>query len=297
VHRLSASQRLEGGAPGRTRCAGGPCGPRRPHLAPADRPLALAAALPFLDVEIPGPPLEAGVDIAVVANRVERCVRPSSSQYKEESQQARPLVAKSLHAAPRVSQTAARIPPMPTGTPYVALLRGINVGGKNLIKMADLRAAFEAMGFADVATFIASGNVLFRAPRQRSEQLAARIESELDRGLGMQLKIVLMSEAQLRGVVEGAPRGFGAESDRCDVIFVRKPLTVRKAFGVLDLKEGVDRAWAGTHVLYHSRLAARASSSRLANVVMQPEYQNMTIRSWSTTTKLFALMDSRSGVA
>ncbi|MDQ4049187.1 MAG: DUF1697 domain-containing protein, partial [Actinomycetota bacterium] len=79
---------------------------------------------------------------------------------------------------------------MSAGAQYLALLRGVNVGGKNLVKMADLRAAFEEMGFADVATYIASGNVLFRAPRQRREELAARIESELTRRFGIELKLV-----------------------------------------------------------------------------------------------------------
>jgi uncharacterized protein (DUF1697 family) len=65
---------------------------------------------------------------------------------------------------------------------YLALLRGINVGGKNLVKMPDLRAAFEEVGFTEVATYIQSGDVLFRAPRQRREELAARTESELSRG-------------------------------------------------------------------------------------------------------------------
>jgi hypothetical protein len=91
---------------------------------------------------------------------------------------------------------------------YLALLRGINVGGKNLVKMADLRAAVEPMGFADVATYIASGNLLFRAPRQRREELAARIESELTSRFGVELKVVLLTEAQLKAMVEGAPRGF-----------------------------------------------------------------------------------------
>ena len=178
-------------------------------------------------------------------------------------------------------------------TRYVALLRGINVGGKNLVRMADLRVAVEEMGLADVATYIQSGNLLFSAPRQRRDDLAARIESELTGRFGLEQKVVLLTEAQLRGVVEGAPRGFGAESDKCDVIFVRKPLTVKRAFGVLEMREGVDRAWAGKDVLYFARLAARASSSRLSKVVMLPEYKNMTIRSWSTTKKLLALMDSR----
>ena len=135
---------------------------------------------------------------------------------------------------------------------YVALLRGINVGGKNLVKMADLRAALESRGFADVATYIASGNVLFRVPRQRREELAARIESELIGRFGNELKVVLLTEAQLKAVVEGAPRGFSGDEHLWDVVFVRKPLTVKKAFGEVEIREGV------------------------------PEYKNMTIRSWST---------------
>src|SRR3712207_7522120 len=66
-------------------------------------------------------------------------------------------------------------PQMAAGTQYLALLRGINVGGKNLIRMADLRAAFEGMGLEDVATYINSGNVLFRAPR--SEEHTSELQS------------------------------------------------------------------------------------------------------------------------
>jgi uncharacterized protein (DUF1697 family) len=179
------------------------------------------------------------------------------------------------------------------GTHYLILLRGINVGGKNLVKMADLRATFEEAGFADVATYIASGNVLFRAPRQRREELAARIESQLTERFGIELKVVLLTEAQLRAVVEGAPRGVGAKSHLWDVVFLRKPLTAKKAFGLVELREGVDRAWAGRGVLYLSRLAAKATTSRINKIASRPEYQNMTIRSWSTTTKLLALMESR----
>jgi uncharacterized protein (DUF1697 family) len=176
---------------------------------------------------------------------------------------------------------------------YLALLRGINVGGKNLVKMADLREAVEEMGVTDVATYIQSGNLLFSAPRQRRAELAAGLESQLSRRFGLEQKVVLLTHAELRGVVDGAPRGFGAPSQKCDVIFLRKPLTVKRAFGLLETKEGVDRAWAGKGVLYFARLASRASSSRLSRIVMVPEYKEMTIRSWSTTKKLLLLMDSR----
>jgi uncharacterized protein (DUF1697 family) len=182
---------------------------------------------------------------------------------------------------------------MPSEVQYLALLRGINVGGKNLVKMADLREAVERMGHGDVATYIASGNVLFRAPRQKREQLAERIESGLSRRFGTEVKVVLLTEAQLNGVIEGAPRGFGADGYLCDVLFVRKPLTISKALAVIETREGIDRVWPGKGVLYFSRLAAKASGSRLSKFASRPEYKNVTVRSWTTAGKLLALMDSR----
>lgn len=182
---------------------------------------------------------------------------------------------------------------MGTRVNYLALIRGINVGGKNLIKMADLREALEGRGFADVATYIQSGNVLFSALRQRREALAADLESQLSDAFGMGLKVVLLTEAQLRRVVEEAPADFGSETLRCDVLFIRKPLTAKRAFAVAETREGVDTSHLGPGVVYFSRLAARASGSRLSKLVALPEYQNMTIRSWSTTTKLLGVMDAR----
>lgn len=179
------------------------------------------------------------------------------------------------------------------GVQYLALLRGINVGGKNPVKMDDLRLTFEGVGFADVKTYINSGNVLFRAPRKKGSELAAQIERALKKRFDTDLKVVIVTEAQLRAVVEAAPGGgeFGTDKHRSDVIFLRKPLTPAKAFGVVELRDGVDRAWKGKGVVYFSRVTARATSSRMSKIVGTPEYQDMTIRSWSTTTKLLALMD------
>ena len=181
---------------------------------------------------------------------------------------------------------------MAAGTQYLALLRGINVGGKNLVSMTELRAAFESMRLADVATYINSGNVLFRAPRQRADELSSRIEAGLTERFGIELKIVLLTRAQLENVIDGAPPGFGDPAYRCDVIFLRKPLTVKWVFGLLELKEGVDQAWPGKGVVYFSRLDAKASSSRLTKFVAMPEYKEVTVRSWSTTKKLAALMSA-----
>lgn len=182
---------------------------------------------------------------------------------------------------------------MAAGAQYLALLRGINVGGKNLVKMSELREALEGMGLANVATYIASGNFVFRAPRQKQTELAGLLETALSKRFGLELRLILLTHAQLKRVVDEAPREFGAESDRCDVIFLFKPLTAKRAMAAVEMKEGVDRAWTGSGALYFSRLTAKATSSRMGRVIAKPEYQNMTIRSWGTTTKLLALMDSR----
>lgn len=178
---------------------------------------------------------------------------------------------------------------------HLALLRGINVGGRNPVRMQELREAFADLGFANVSTYIASGNVLFSAPRQPLADLAAGLERDLTRRFGIELKCVVLTAAQLRRVVEEAPAGFGAESDRCDVMFVRRPLTAARAFAITECREGIDRAWQGPGVVYYARLAERASGSRLSKVVSTPEYKNLTIRSWSTTAKLHTLMGDRAG--
>src|SRR5262245_9026917 len=99
-------------------------------------------------------------------------------------------------------------------TQYVALLRGINVGGNNLIKMTDLKDCFQSLGLGDVATYIQSGNVLFDAAAQSSAELATRIEAGLSERFGYQSRIVLRAHPELRAIVSDAPHGFGAEPEQ-----------------------------------------------------------------------------------
>lgn len=176
---------------------------------------------------------------------------------------------------------------------YVALLRGINVGGKNLIKMTDLRACFEDHGFRNVATYIQSGNVLFESGERSSAKLAQRIDEMLATTFDYQSSVVLRSRKQLRAIVEGAPDGFGTQPVRYryDVLFLKPPLKAAEAIESVPTKAGVDQAYAGTGVLYFSRLISRASQSRLSRIVSMPVYQSMTIRNWNTTTKLLKMMD------
>ena len=177
---------------------------------------------------------------------------------------------------------------------YVALLRGINVGGKNLIGMPALKACFEEGGFEDVTTYIQSGNVVFSS-KARASELPDRIERMLVAAFGhYEASIVLRSRRQMRAIVERAPTGFGRDPARFryDVIFLKPPVEAAAAIKDIPVKEGVDRMWAGTGVLYASRLIERATSSRINRIASLPIYKHMTIRNWNTTTKLAKLMEA-----
>ena len=176
---------------------------------------------------------------------------------------------------------------------HVALLRGINVGGKNLIPMTALKACFEDQGYIDVATLIQSGNVVFTSRGVPAAELVERIERMLSDTFGYDASVVLRTKAQMRRIVDRAPAGFGAQPARFryDVIFLKPGLTPAAAMRTFTPREGVDQVWAGAAVVYASRLTSRASQSRLSKIASTPEYRLMTIRNWNTTTKITALMD------
>jgi uncharacterized protein (DUF1697 family) len=175
---------------------------------------------------------------------------------------------------------------------YVALLRGINVGGRNPVPMAELRAAFEAEGHGGVSTYIQSGNVLFETDAP-SGSLEDDLEAALVRHFGFPLVVVVRSHRQLRTIVDKAPDGFGGDPGtyHSDVIFLKAPLSSRQAMRVVVQRDGVDQAWGGAGVLYFARVSARRTQSRMSRIVGTPEYQRMTIRNWATTTRVLGLLD------
>jgi uncharacterized protein (DUF1697 family) len=175
---------------------------------------------------------------------------------------------------------------------YVALLRGINVGGKNRILMADLVACFESAGYQDVRTVIQSGNVVFRTDRVERAGLIDAIEHALAEAFEYSATIALRDSEEMRAVVEAAPPGFGGDPDhyRYDVLYLIPPLMSGEALGALTITDGVDAAWAGPGVVYHSRLTARASQSRMSRLVSHPMYRWITIRNWNTTKRLCLMM-------
>jgi uncharacterized protein (DUF1697 family) len=177
---------------------------------------------------------------------------------------------------------------------YVALLRGINVGGKNLIKMTELKACVEALGFLHVHTYIQSGNVLFSTDEADKARLTSQLEEALSKTFNYTSRVVVRSNEEMKDIVTHAPKDFGSDpaTYRYDVIFVKEPLTPAEAMQSVTPKEGVDQAFAGNGVLYFSRLISKATQSHLTRIITMPVYQSLTIRNWNTTTKLLNMMEA-----
>jgi uncharacterized protein (DUF1697 family) len=174
---------------------------------------------------------------------------------------------------------------------YLALLRGINVGGNNIIKMADLKTCFQEMGLTNVVTYIQSGNVLFDSDETDQLKLTQLIENTLSKRFNYSSKVVLLSQQALIQLIKTAPKDFGVYPDeyRYDVIFLKPLLTSEEALSKIKTKEGVDFVTAGNDVLYFSRLSSMSGQSQMTKMIGTAIYKEMTIRNWNTTTKLCEL--------
>ncbi|MFF2371286.1 DUF1697 domain-containing protein [Agromyces sp. NPDC058110] len=187
-----------------------------------------------------------------------------------------------------------------TGRRFVALLRGINVGGRNPVAMPDLIACFEHAGFGDVRTHLSSGNVLFTVNdsggrgrvASSGSKLEAAIEHALRERFGFEIPCIVRSRDEFAATIEQAPADHGSELLRSDVYFLKSPLTADEVLGELpELREGVDSIAPGPGALYFSRVKARATKTRIQKLMAMPVFRQMTVRSWKTATRLLALLD------
>jgi len=181
------------------------------------------------------------------------------------------------------------------GTTYLALLRGINVGGKNKVPMAALKALLEEIGLEDVSTYIASGNAMFRS-KLAAATIARKIEDGLTSTFKLDdelVKVLVLSHAQLKAIVDKRPKGFGDAPDtyHSDAVFLMD-IDRDEAFAVFKPRDGVDKVWPGEGMIYSQRLSAERTKSRLSKIMESPLYKSMTIRSWQTTQKLLELLEA-----
>ncbi len=182
---------------------------------------------------------------------------------------------------------------------YVILMRGINVGGKNKVSMAELKTLLGQLGFTSVTTFINSGNVIVESklsPGAVSKTIEDALPTrfKLDSSI---IRILALDSSAYKKVITQAPKGFG-DANPLYRYYVLFPMGIKTAEAMKDVeaRPGIDTAWAGDHAIYF-RFPSLASPDKnrswLNRIVAKPVYRSITMRNWATTTKLLELLTKK----
>ncbi len=187
---------------------------------------------------------------------------------------------------------------------HVALLRGINVGGRNRVAMTDLRQIATSLGHTDVATYIQSGNVVFTSTGTDTITLADALEQEIARRLDVKPGVVVLSRDQLAGVIAGNPYPQAGDPRCLHAVFRREDMSPEESAAVVAAqqrasdKDSRDEAAVARGTLFlhtpdglgRSELAGQLARSRIGTGTGLAG----TARNWATVTRLLALLDELS---
>jgi uncharacterized protein (DUF1697 family) len=176
---------------------------------------------------------------------------------------------------------------------WVALLRGINVGGRNRVPMAELRRVLDDAGCGSVRTYIQSGNVLFTNRASDRARLARRLEAAVEEAFGVSAVVVLRTFEELRELERSHP--FGADTSRTFVSFLAAtpdPKRVRDLASLDVAPDEVEVVGSDVFVRYPNGIqGARLSAAQLERRIGVPG----TMRNWRTVTKLVELAAAQQG--
>lgn len=174
---------------------------------------------------------------------------------------------------------------------YVALLRGVNVGGKNKVNMKELKATFEDAGMTSVRTYINSGNAIFTTAGRRQLRLADTLEDAIARRFGFRIDLLVRDLKNMRAVVKAIPPGWkNDDTTKCDVMFLWDAVARPSILKQLQVKPDIDdvRYAAGAIIWRADRNGLTRSG--MMKLVGTDLYKQMTIRNVNTTRRLLELM-------
>lgn len=160
--------------------------------------------------------------------------------------------------------------------------------------MPSLKKCLEELGFSDVSTYIASGNVILESDKP-ADEIKAQLEEALPESFKLDdefIKVLVLTRNQLQAVIDKKPEGFGEQPEEyhSDAMFLMG-IDSASVMPLFNPREGVDKVWAGDGVIYAQRLSSQRTQSRLNIIMATSAYKSMTIRSWSTTTKLLGILN------
>lgn len=177
---------------------------------------------------------------------------------------------------------------------YVALLRGINVGGTNKVVMSELREQVEAEGFGHVRTYINSGNLLFEAEDEAPrEGVAQRVENLLARRYDFPIRLALLTAQDYLAQLDELPDWWHGEAARRDALFYTRGLDrghVRQRIEAMEL--GDEAVHVGEHAVFWAKFHEREflKTAYHKRLLREDFYRQVTIRSGSTVEKIASML-------
>lgn len=179
---------------------------------------------------------------------------------------------------------------MPT---WIALLRGINVGGHHSIRMQDLRSVMDSMGLRKVQTYIASGNVVFDADDEEAQPLARRLRDEIEKSHGFGPHVFVLSAGQLRRAVDANPYPEAEAAPKSLHLFFLAEPPENPDFDLLEEARSETEAYHLTDEVFYLHAPDGIGRSKLAERIGRALRVDMTARNWRTVSKLLEMVDGR----
>jgi uncharacterized protein (DUF1697 family) len=176
---------------------------------------------------------------------------------------------------------------------YVALIRGINVGGKHRVAMRDLKTIFEQAGCANVETHIQSGNVIFEASHTIAETLPGTVQLAIVGHAGFAAPVVVRSATQMRAILEDNPYAGASDGDRAHIMLLSKEPNAA-AVASLDKRRGHPDEFEVSGSQIYLRLINGVAGTKLSNAWFDRRLETIsTGRNWRTMTTLEQLVRAR----
>jgi uncharacterized protein (DUF1697 family) len=175
---------------------------------------------------------------------------------------------------------------------YVALLRGINVGGTRKVDMRELKGTFERAGLTDVRTYINSGNVIFGTGPIEPGTLTDMLEKAIEADFSFPVKVLVRDADRIQAMAMELPDTWANDDTaKCDVMFLGDEIDDPKILEQLTIKPGIDDVRYLPGAILWRVERSKVTRSGMFKLVGTQLYAQMTVRNCNTLRKLAALME------
>lgn len=179
---------------------------------------------------------------------------------------------------------------------YIALLRGINVGGNNKINMKQLKETFEQAGLLDVVTYINSGNIIFADHQERVDantELSQILEQAIAVDFGLQIKVMVRNLDEFRTVIQALPEDWTNDATaKSDVMFLWDEVNDVSVLDKLPIKPEIGTLLYVPGAILYSVSKELVTKSGMNKLIGSKVYKYMTVRNVNTTRQIYKLMQA-----